>query len=214
MGPVVFWNVALHFALYHVTAVGDLSGIWFRLRCKKRDGLFSSLGVKGETTVGLYPTLSCDLLAHLGQGHPQDNLQRGQPSLGDYLGLSTFCFELNCGWEAKHLYKVNEVQLLSFLKTSITWMTENLHRLSTSVAFQGDILKSLFVKHFIQFSYSLCAVLCPSMSHLCSIRSFVIPVFIPPEQHSANIKLLNCFCVFQHNSSVKFSCLLLIFSSC
>lgn len=73
-------------------------------------------GVKGETTVGLYHTLSCDLLAHLGQGDPQDNLQRGQPSLGDYLGLSTFCFELNCGCEAKHLYKLNEVQLLSFLK--------------------------------------------------------------------------------------------------
>lgn len=31
LGPVVFWNVALHVALYHATAVGYLSGIWFRL---------------------------------------------------------------------------------------------------------------------------------------------------------------------------------------
>lgn len=164
--------------------------------------------------MGLYPTLSCDLLAHLGQGDPQDNLQRGQPSLGDYLGLHLlFWIEL---WMKTSLQaQRSPVAFFSqALKTSITWMTENLHRLSTSAAFQGDILKSLFVKHFIQLSYSLCAVLCPFVSHLCSIRSFVIPVFIPPEQHSANIKLLNCFCVFQHNSSVKSSCLLLIFSSC
>lgn len=146
----------------------------------------------------------------------------GQPSKGTTLtrglpGTLHLLFWIELWMRGKTSLQAQRSPVAFFsqaLKTSITWMTENLHRLSTSVAFQGDILKSLFVKHFIQLSYSLCAVLCPFVSHLCSISSFVIPVFIPPEQHSANIKLLNCFCVFQHNSSVRFSCLLLIFSSC